>query len=131
MRQYHARQKKNQTDNYLPLSNGHSNVENQGSEENFTRGSNDAMIINENCSNGSAYVSPSTVNRVQDDNIVNATQGGSEAETLQCRGDHQITTKDSNYYQQQLKLRDDRIIELERILYEQQQLQSRDEKSVC
>ena len=54
---------------------------NQGSEEHFTRGSDDAMIINENCSNGSAYVSPSTVNRVQDDNIVNATQGGSEAET--------------------------------------------------
>ena len=72
---------------------------NQGSEELFTCGSNDALIINENCSNGSAYVSPSTVNRVQDDNIVNATQGGSEAETLQCRGDHQITAKDSNYYQ--------------------------------
>ena len=66
---------------------------NQGSEEHFTRGSNDAMIVNENCSNGSAYVSPSTVNRVQDDNIVNATQGGSEAETLQCRGYHQITTR--------------------------------------
>ena len=73
-------------------------------------------------------MSPSTVNRVQDDNIVNATQRGSEAEDLQCRGDHQITAKDSNYYQQQLKLRDDKIKELERMLYEQQQLQSRDEK---
>ena len=118
------------TDNYLPLSNGDSDVANQGSEELVTYGSDDAMIINENCSNGSAYVSPSTVNRVQDDNTVNAPQGESEAETLQCRGDHQITTKDSNYYQQQLKLRDDKIIELERILYEQQQLQSRDEK-IC
>ena len=41
-------------------------------------------------------MSPSTVNCVQDDNIVNATQGGSEAEELQCTGDHQITTRDSN-----------------------------------
>ena len=82
---------------------------------------------NEDCNNGSANVSLSTVNRVQDDNIVNATQGGSEAEELKCRGDNQITTRDSNiafvhnggktdnhlshvfdpmtiYYQQQLKL---------------------------
>ena len=86
------------------------------------------MIINENCSNGSAYVPPSTVNWVQDDNIVNETQGGSEAETLQCRGDHQTTKMDSYYYQQQIKLRDDRIIELDRIFYEQQQLHSRYEK---
>ena len=54
------------------------------------------MIINEDCNNGSGNVSPSRVNRVQDDTIVNATQGGNEAEELQCRGDHQITTRDSN-----------------------------------
>ena len=53
---------------------------NQGSEENFTSISNDAMIINKDCNNGSANVSPSIVNRVQDDKIANATQGGSEAE---------------------------------------------------
>ena len=64
------------------MSNGDSDVANQGSEEHFTCGSDDAMIINEHCSNDSAYVSPSTVNQVQDDNIVNATQEGSEAETL-------------------------------------------------
>ena len=51
-----------QTDNYSLLSNGDSNVANQGSEEHFTRGRNDAMIVNENFSNGSSYVSPSTVN---------------------------------------------------------------------
>ena len=69
---------------------------NQGSEEHFSSISNDAMIINEDCNNDSANVSPSTVNRVQDDNIVNATQGGSEAVELQFRGDNQSTTRDSN-----------------------------------
>ena len=85
---------------------------NQGSKEHFSSVGNYAMIVNEDCNNGSANVSPSTVNRVQDDNIDNATQGGSEAEYLQCRGDHQITTKDCNYYQQQLKILDD-IIKLQ------------------
>ena len=92
---------------------------------------NDAMIVNDDINNGSANVSPSTAKHVQDDNIVNAAQRGSEAEELQCRGYHQITIRDSNYYQQQLKLRDDRIIELERALDEQQQLQSQDEKNPC
>ena len=110
----------------------------------FTSVCNDAMIINEDCNNGSGNVSPSRVNRVQDDTIVNATQGGNEAEELQCRGDHLITTRDSNeafvhneghtdnhlshvfksmtiYYQQQLKLWDGRIIKLERIIYAQPQ----------
>ena len=113
----------------MPLSNGDSDVENKGSAEHFTCIGNDAMIVNEDCNNGSANVSPSTVNHVQDDNIVNATQGGSEAEDLQCRGDHQITTKDSNYYQQKIKLQDDEIMELKRMLYEQQQLQATNEKN--
>ena len=43
----------------------------------------DAIIVNDDSNNSSANVSPSTVNRVQYDNIVNATQGGSEAEDLQ------------------------------------------------
>jgi hypothetical protein len=55
-------------------------VANQGSEEHFSSVSDDAMIVNEDCNNGSANVSPSTVDRVQDDNIVNATHGGSEAD---------------------------------------------------
>ena len=38
---------KNQTDNNSLLSNGDSDVANQGSEEHFTCGSDDAMIINE------------------------------------------------------------------------------------
>ena len=85
-----------QTDNYLPLNIGDSDVENQGSEDHFTSISNDAMIINKNCNNGSANGSPSTVNRVQYDNIVNSNQGGSEAGGLKCRRDHQIMTSDRN-----------------------------------
>ena len=74
-----------QTDNYLLLSKRDIDVANHGSDKHYSSISNDGMIINEDCNNGSANVSASTVNRVQDDNIVNATQGGSEAEELQCR----------------------------------------------
>ena len=71
---------------------------NQGSEEHLSSIGDDTMIVNEDCNYGSANVSPSTVHRVQDEIIVNAAQGGSEAEDLQCRGGHQITTKDSVRY---------------------------------
>ena len=73
-----------QTDNYLPLGNGDSDVAYQGSREHDTSIRNNAMIINKDCNNGSAYVSLSTVNCVQDDNVVSATQGESEGEELQC-----------------------------------------------
>jgi hypothetical protein len=55
------------------LSNRESDVANRGREEHFTSVSNDAMIINEDCNIDSANVSPSTVNHVQDDKIINAT----------------------------------------------------------
>ena len=48
-------------------------VANQGSGGYNTSVGSDAMIINEDCNNDYANVSPSTVNRVQDGNVVNAT----------------------------------------------------------
>ena len=81
----------------MPLGNGDSGVANQGcGGHNTSVGIADVMIINKDCNNDNANVSPSTVNRVQDGNVVNATQKGTKAEELQCRGDNQITTRDSN-----------------------------------
>ena len=62
------------TKKYLPLGTGDSDVANQGSGgHNTSIGSANAMIINEDCNNDNANVSPSTLNRVQGGNVVNAT----------------------------------------------------------